>query len=59
LRDHISSMKVVEKPILERNRMSHSSTAPISTPAACASGLVVLARYFWRKPQVSIWRKGQ
>ena len=33
LRDHISSMKVVEKPILERNRMSHSSTEPISTPA--------------------------
>ena len=22
-------------------------------------GLVVPARYFWRKPQVSIWRKGQ
>ena len=59
LRDHISSMKVVENPIFERNRISHSSTAPISTPAACANGLVLPARYFCRKPQVSICRKGQ
>ena len=59
LRDHISSMKVVEKPIFERNRMSQSSTEPISTPAAMASGPLLSARYFCRKPQVSICRNGQ
>ena len=37
LRAYISSRNEIEKPSCPRNRMSHSSTAPISTPPACAN----------------------
>ena len=36
LRDHISSRNDTEKPSWPRNRMSHSSTAPMNMPAARA-----------------------
>ena len=36
LRDHISSRNEIEKPSWPRNRMSHSSTAPMNMPPARA-----------------------
>ena len=36
LRDHISSRNEIEKPSWPRNRMSHSSTAPMKMPPARA-----------------------
>ena len=36
LRDHISSRNEIEKPSWPRNRMSHSSTAPMKVPPARA-----------------------
>ena len=36
LREYISSRNEIEKPSWPRNRMSHSITAPMKVPAACA-----------------------
>ena len=36
LRAYISSRNEIEKPSWPRNRMSHSITAPMKVPAACA-----------------------
>ena len=36
LRAYISSRNEIEKPSWPRNRISHSSTAPMKTPPACA-----------------------
>ncbi len=37
--EYISSRNEIEKPSWPRNRMSHSSTEPMNTPAACAKKL--------------------
>ena len=37
--EYISSRKEMEKPSWPRNRMSHSSTAPMNTPPARANML--------------------
>ena len=36
--DHISSRNEIEKPSWPRNRISHSSTAPMKTPAVRTNG---------------------
>ncbi len=43
LRDHISSRNEIEKPSWPRNRMSHSSTAPMNVPPARAKKPALLA----------------
>jgi hypothetical protein len=59
LRDHISSRNDTATPTLPRNKTSHSSTAAISTPNACATKVELVTRNCDSSPQVSICITGQ
>jgi hypothetical protein len=59
LRLHISSRKPIETPICPRNRMSHSSTAAIRTPAPCATQEELVAMNWLMKPQSTTCMVGQ
>ncbi len=59
LRDHISSRNDTDTPSWPRNSTSQSSTAAISTPAACATQVLLVAMNWLMKPHMIIWTVGQ
>ena len=59
LRAHISSIKLTETPRFERKRISQSTTALISTPAACATQELCCIKNKVTNPQRIICTVGQ